>query len=380
MNEKTRAEEESILRRTVRDLAERQLAPRAAELDRTEAFPWDNVRAISELGLFGLTLDPEFGGAGGTALALAIATEELSRGCAATGTVYAAHALCASYISRFGTEDQKSRWLGDLAEGKRIGAFALTEPGAGSDAAAITTTVSNTEDGFSLSGTKCFITNAAEAWVFVVMATRDRTLGHAGIETFIVEGNTPGLSITPQHGKLGIRASSTSEVVLSDVRVPTCNRIGGEGEGFSMTMRVLDVSRIAIAAQAVGIAQAALDASVTYARQRHTFGRPIADRQAVRWMIADSATQVEAARLLTYRAAGLLDAGEPFEKEASMAKLAASRAAVECADRAVQIHGGVGYFAPTTVERLYRDAKITEIYEGTSEIQRTLISRRILDR
>ena len=379
MTDGARAEEEAILQRTVRDLADRELAPRAAELDRTEAFPWENVRAIADLGLFGLTLDPEFGGAGGTARQLAIATEELSRGCAATGTVYAAHlSLCASYIDRFGTRDQRRRFIPDLAAGRRIGAFALTEPGAGSDAAAIRTAVSDSGDGFAISGTKAFITNAAEAGVFVVMATRDPSAGHRGIESFIVEAGRPGLSVMPQHGKLGIRASSTCEVNFDGVRVPASDRIGGPGEGFAVTMRVLDSSRVSIAAQAVGIAQAALEASVAYARERRTFGRPIAEHQAVRWMIADSATQVEAARRLTYRAASLLDAGEPFEKEASMAKLYASRAAVECADRAVQIHGGAGYFAPTAAERLYRDAKITEIYEGTSEIQRTLIARRIL--
>ncbi len=363
----------------MRDLADRELAPRAAEADRTESFPWENVRAIADLGLFGLSLDPEFGGAGGTARQLAVATEELSRGCAATGTVYAAHlSLCAAYINRFGTGGQKRGLLPDLAAGRRIGAFALTEPGAGSDAAAIRTAVADRPGGFALSGTKAFITNAAEAGVFVVMATRDPSAGHRAIETFVVESQSPGLTVTPQHGKLGIRASSTCEVTFDDVPVPASGRIGGAGEGFSMTMRVLDASRVSIAAQAVGIAQAALEASVSYARERRTFGRPIADRQAVRWMIADSATQVEAARRLTYRAADLLDAGEPFEKEASMAKLYASRAAVECADRAVQIHGGVGYFAPTAAERLYRDAKITEIYEGTSEIQRTLIARRLL--
>lgn len=373
-------EEEVILRKTVQDLADRELAPRAAEYDRQEKFPWENIRAISDLGLFGLTIDPEYGGSGGTARQLAIVTEELSRGCAATGTIYSAHlSLCARYVDSFGTREQKARYLRQLATGSRIGAFALTEPDAGSDAAAITTKVVDSEDGFLITGTKGFITNAAEAHTFVLMATRDPSRGSKGMETFLVERDLPGVSITPQHGKLGIRASSTCEVRLQDVPLPAGNRIGGAGEGFGMTMQVLDSSRVAIAAQAVGIAQAALEAAVSYARGRSTFGRPLSDRQAIRWMIADSATQVEAARQLTYRAAYLQDAGQPFAAQASMAKLFASRAAVECADRALQIHGGAGYFAPTTVERLYRDAKITEIYEGTSEIQRLLIARRLLE-
>jgi butyryl-CoA dehydrogenase len=372
-------EEEVILRDTVRLLADRELAPRAAEYDRGERFPAENVAAMSALGLFGLTIDPEFGGSGGTTRQLAIVSEELSRGCAATGTVYGAHlSLCTRYIDRFGNADQRARYVPQLATGKHIGAFALTEADAGSDAAAIKTLVRDSGDGYSITGTKQFITNGAEAHTFVVMATRDPALGAKGIETFIVERDYPGITVTDQHGKMGIRASSTCDVRFEDVQVPPENRIGGPGEGFGMTMQVLDAGRVVIAAQGVGIAEAALEASISYAKERKTFGRPIADRQAIRWMIADSATQVEAARQLTYRAADLQDAGEPFATMASMAKLFSSRAAVECADRAVQIHGGAGYFAPTTVERLYRDAKITEIYEGTSEIQRMVIARRVL--
>ena len=377
-------EEEALLRSTVRDLADRELAPRASEYDRDEKFPAENFAAISALGLFGLTIDPEFGGSGGTTRQLAIVSEELSRACAATGTIYGAHlSLCTRYIDRFGSPEQRAKYVPSLATGRAIGAFALTEAEAGSDAAAIKTLVRDSGvrdsgDGFVLTGTKQFITNAAEAQTFVVMATRDASLGPKGIETFIVERDYPGLSITPQHGKMGIRASSTCDVRFEDVPVPAGNRIGGPGEGFAMTMQVLDAGRVVIAAQGVGIAQAALEASISYAKGRKTFGRPIADRQAVRWMISDSATQVEAARQLTLRAASLQDAGEPFATMASMAKLFSSRAAVECADRAVQIHGGTGYFAPTTVERLYRDAKITEIYEGTSEIQRLVIARSLL--
>ncbi len=377
-------EEETILRDTVRDLADRELAPRAAEYDRDESYPAENVAAIAALGLFGLTIDPEFGGSGGTTRQLAIVSEELSRGCAATGTIYGAHlSLCTRYIDRFGSGEQRAKYVPGLASGNQIGAFALTEAEAGSDAAAIKTLVRDSGvrdsgDGFSITGTKMFITNGEQASTFVVMATRDPALGAKAIETFIVERDYLGVTVTPQHGKMGIRASSTCDVRFDDVLVPRGNRIGGPGEGFAMTMQVLDAGRVVIAAQGVGIAQAALEASISYAKERKTFGKPIADRQAIRWMIADSATQVEAARQLTYRAASLQDSGEPFATMASMAKLFASRAAVECADRAVQIHGGAGYFAPTTVERLYRDAKITEIYEGTSEIQRLVIARRLL--
>jgi alkylation response protein AidB-like acyl-CoA dehydrogenase len=372
-------EQEAILRDTVRDLADRELAPRAAGYDRDERYPAENVSAIAALGLFGLTIEPEFGGSGGTTRQLAIVSEELSRGCAATGTIYGAHlSLCTRYIDRFGSGEQRAKYVPGLASGNQIGAFALTEAEAGSDAAAIKTIVRDDGDGFSITGTKMFITNGEQAATFVVMATRNPALGAKGIETFIVERDFPGITVTPQHGKMGIRASSTCDIRFEDVAVPSANRIGGPGEGFGMTMQVLDAGRVVIAAQGVGIAQAALEASISYAKERKTFGRPIADRQAVRWMIADSATQVEAARQLTYRAASLQDSGEPFATTASMAKLFSSRAAVECADRAVQIHGGAGYFAPTTVERLYRDAKITEIYEGTSEIQRLVIARRLL--
>ena len=293
--------------------------------------------------------------------------------------MYVAHqSLAAQFINMHGTAEHKNRYLPGMTAGRTIGAFALTEPGAGSDAAGIRTTATRDGDDYVLNGSKVFITNATEAGVLIVLASLDLSLGSRGFVALIVDGDTPGMTINPMHGKMGIRASSTCEVFFDDCRVPVTNRMSEENEGFKATMEVLNASRIGIAAQAVGVAQAAFEQAVEYAKQRKVFGKTISEMQGIQWMIADMATEVEAARLLVMQAATLLDAGRPFVKEASMAKLFASRVAVETADKAVQIHGGVGYFSPSTVERLYRDAKITEIYEGTSEIQRTIISRNVL--
>ena len=381
MSELLLAEDELQLKRTVRDFADRELAPRAAGHDESGEFPWENLHGLAALGLFGLTLDEEYGGSGGTTRLLAVAVEEIARGCAATSVAYIAHlSLCAQFIHTFGTEGQKQQFVPPLAKGQAIGAFALTEPGSGSDAGAMRTTAVKTDGHYVLDGNKTFITNAVEASTFVVMATRDRSLGTRGVEALVVEGGSAGLSITPQHGKMGVRASSTAEVVFQDCAVPEENRLGDEGNGFRQAMEVLSSSRISIAAQCVGIAQAAYEAAVSYAKQREAFGQRIADFQAIQWMIVDMATNIDAARLLVMRAATLRDRGLPFVTEASMAKLFASRVAVESADKALQVHGGTGYFAPTPVERYYRDAKVTEIYEGSSEIQRLIIARNILQR
>ena len=372
-------EEEQLLRTTVRDFADSVLAPRASAYDQSGDFPADNIEGLAELGLFGLGIDEGYGGSGGTARQGAIVAEELARGCTATSTVYVAHqSLAAQFINMYGTEAHKNRYLPDMTAGRTIGAFALTEPGAGSDAAGIRTTATRDGDDYVLNGSKVFITNATEAGVLIVLASLDLSLGSRGFVALIVDGDTPGMTINPMHGKMGIRASSTCEVFFDDCRVPVTNRMSEENEGFKATMEVLNASRIGIAAQAVGVAQAAFEQAVEYAKQRKVFGKTISEMQGIQWMIADMATEVEAARLLVMQAATLLDTGRPFVKEASMAKLFASRVAVETADKAVQIHGGVGYFSPSTVERLYRDAKITEIYEGTSEIQRTIISRNVL--
>ena len=373
------SEDELLLKSTVREFADKELAPRAAAYDESGEFPWHNVRGLAALGLFGLTIGEEYGGSGGTMRQVAVACEEIARGCGATSVIYIAHlSLCAQFISMFGTGAQKQRFIPPLARAESIGAFALTEPGSGSDAAAMRTTATRSDGHYVLNGTKLFTTNAVEADIFVVLATHDVSLRTRGIDALVVTRDTEGFTINPQHGKMGMRASSTAELVFEDCPVPEENRLGEEGEGFRQTLQVLSASRVPIAAQCVGIAQAAYEESVRYAKQREAFGQPIAGFQAIQWMIADMATNIEAARLLTHRAASLKDAGKPFATEASMAKLFASRVAVEAADKAVQIHGGTGYFAPTTVERLFRDARVTEIYEGTSEIQRLIIARDIL--
>ena len=380
MSELLLTEDELLLKSTVRDFADQVLAPRAAGYDERGEFPWDNVKELAEMGMFGLTIDEEYGGSGGTTRQLAIAAEEIARGCGSTSVVYIAHlSLCTQFILMFGTEGQKRQFVTPLARGETIGAFALTEPGAGSDAAAMRTMVTRSDGHLLLNGTKLFTTNAEEASTFVVLATRDRGLRTRGIEAIVVDRDTEGFTVIPQHGKLGMRATSTAELVFEDCPVPEENRLGGEGDGWRETMEVLNTSRISIGAQCVGIAQAAYEASVQYAKQREAFGQHLADFQGIQWSIAEMATDIEAARLLVRSAATLKDEGRPFATEASMAKLFASRVAAETANKAVQIHGGTGYFAPTPVERYFRDARVTEIYEGTSEIQRNIIARNVLD-
>ncbi len=372
-------EEELMLRNVVREFADSELAPRAAGYDESGEFPYDNFRGLAQLGILGLGIDEEYGGSGGTTRQMVVAVEEIARGCAATATILGAHlSLCAQYIAMFGTEGQKREFIPPLVSGEKVGAFALTEPGAGSDAAALITSGTRSNGGYVLNGTKTFITNAPEAATMVVMATQDRALGSRGINSFIVEVDSPGIEINPLHGKMGIRASSAAEIVFDNCAVQEENRMGGEGDGFRMTMEVLNASRMAIAAQCVGIAQAAYDAALAYVKEREAFGQKLSEFQGLQWYLVDMATKIETARLLTLKSATLKDEGRPFITEASMAKLYCSRVAVECADKAVQMHGGVGYFAPTNVERYYRDAKVTEIYEGTTEVQRLIIARNLL--
>ena len=374
-------EEELMLRNTVREFADSELAPRAAGYDESGEFPYDNFRGLAQLGILGLGIDEEYGGTGseGATRQMVVAVEEIARGCAATATILGAHlSLCTQYIDMFGTEGQKREFIPPLVSGEKVGAFALTEPGAGSDAAALTTAGTRSNGGYILNGTKTFITNAPEADTMVVMATQDRALGSRGINSFIVEADAPGIEINPLHGKMGIRASSAAEIVFDNCAVQEENRMGSEGDGFRMTMEVLNASRMAIAAQCVGIAQAAYDAALAYVKQREAFGQKLAEFQGLQWYLVEMATNIETARLLTLKSATLKDEGRPFITEASMAKLYCSRVAVECADKAVQMHGGVGYFAPTNVERYYRDAKVTEIYEGTTEVQRLIIARNLL--
>jgi len=372
-------EEELLIRNTVRDFSNTQLASMAAQLDETEEFPWDNIKGIAELGLLGLTIDEEFGGSGGTTRQLAVVAEEMARGCAATSTVFIAHlSLSTQYINMFGNKDQKSKYIPELVSGKKIGAFALTEPGAGSDAAALATTSLKTNGHFVVNGTKTYISNAPEAGVIITMVNREFGSGYKGVDVLIIDSEADGIEVNRLEGKMGIRASTVGEIVYNNCHVPYGNRMGDDGEGFRQTMEVLNASRISIAAQCVGIAQSALDVAVSYAKERSSFGKKIGMHQMIQSMIADMGTEVEAARQLVMKAATLRDANMPFVTEASMAKLFASRVAMESANKAVQIHGGAGYFAPSAAERIFRDARVLEIYEGTSEIQKLVIARNML--
>jgi butyryl-CoA dehydrogenase len=309
-----------------------------------------------------------------------IAIEELAKACASTAIILAVqNSLVCAGIEKFGNEDQKQKYLRPLARGEKMGAFALTEPGAGCDAAAQATTAVRDDDHYVINGTKHFITNGGFADVLIVLAMTDKAQKSRGISAFIVEKGFPGFSVGKEEHKMGIRASNTCELVFTDMRVPAANLMGAEGQGFRIALAVLDGGRIGVAAQAVGIAQAALDAAVKYSKERMQFGKPICEFQAIQWMLADMGTHIEAARLLTYNAALKKQAGERFSKEASMAKLFASETAVWVVDRSMQIHGGYGYMTEYPIERYYRDAKITEIYEGTSEVQRMVISRALLD-
>ena len=373
------SEDERLIRDTARELAEKEFAPKAARFDETCEFPHENVVKLSELGFMGMCVEEKWGGAGLSGLAYAIAMEEISRACASTGVIMSVqNSLVCDPIQKFGNDAQKDKYLRPLAQGEVIGAYCLTEPEAGSDAQNQRTTAIREGDHYLLNGTKNFITNGKVADVYIVYCKTDPTAGHKGISALIVDGNSDGLTRGQKENTMGIRASSTCSLFFSNVRVPAENLLGPEGKGFSIALATLDGGRIGIAAQALGIAQAALDAATKYAQERKTFGRPIAELQAIQWMLADSVTQLEGARLLTYRAARKKDSGERYSLEAAMAKLAASRAAVEVADRAVQVHGGYGYIREYPVERYYRDAKITELYEGTSEIQRLVIARNLL--
>jgi len=372
-------EDQQIFQRMVRDFATNELQPVAAQVDEEEKFPAENMRKMAELGLMGVSYPEELGGSGGDSVHMVIATEEIARACAATSTIYLATVSLAGYpIYLFGNEEQKRRFVTPLVKGHKLACFALTETGAGSDAGAIQTTATLRGDHYVLDGTKIFITNGAEADIAVVFATANKSMRHRGIIALIVEKGTPGFSVGKKERKLGVRGSSTAELVFEGCQVPVGNRLGEEGGGFKVAMGAIDASRINVAAQAVGIARAGLEASLAYAHDRQQFGRPISDFQAVQWMLADMATQVDAARLLAYRAAFLKNQGLPYLKEAAMAKLFAAETAMSVTTKAVQIHGGYGYIKDYPVERYFRDAKITEIYEGTSEMQRMTIAKQLV--
>jgi butyryl-CoA dehydrogenase len=372
-------EDQQLFQRMVRDFATNELQAVAAQVDDEEKFPAENVRKLAELGLMGVSIAEEYGGSGGDSVHMVIATEEIARACASTSTVYLASLSLACYpIYLFGTEEQKRRFVVPLAKGQKLACFALTEPGAGSDAAAIKTAAALRDDHYVLDGTKTFITNGAEADIVVVFATVNKSLRHKGIISLIVEKGTPGFSVGKKERKLGVRGSSTAELVFESCRVPVGNRLGDEGGGFKVAMGAIDASRINVAAQAVGIARAGLEASLAYARDRQQFGQAISGFQAIQWMLADMATHIDAARLLAYRAAFLKNQGLPYLKEAAMAKLFAAETAMSVTTKAVQIHGGYGYIKDYPVERYFRDAKIMEIYEGTSEMQRMTIARQLI--
>jgi len=375
----TLSETHLMIRETARKFAEDKLAPGTIERDEKEEFPAEAVRELGELGFMGMMVPEEWGGAGLDTISYALAIEEISRVDASCGVIMSVNNSLVCYgINRFGTDDQKTRYLRDLAAGKKLGAFALSEPEAGSDASNQRTSGDRNGDFYVLNGTKNWITNGSTADVVLVMAATDRSKGPKGISTFIVERGIPGFTVAKKERKLGIRSSDTVSLSFQDCRIPAANRIGAEGEGFGFAMKTLEGGRIGIASQAVGIAQACVDASVRYAKERKAFDKPIAEFQAIQFKIADMATNVEAARMLTLRAAELKDAGQPFGREAAMAKLFASKIAVQAALEAIQIHGGYGYVREYLVERYLRDAKITEIYEGTSEIQRVVIARSLL--
>jgi butyryl-CoA dehydrogenase len=372
-------EDQELIQNSVREFAEAEVRPIAAEIDKHHTFPEKTTKRMAELGFLGLTIPEEYEGSGGDTVSYSVAVEELGRVCATHSVIVSAHvSLCAAPIYKFGTEEQKKKYLPDLATGRKLGAFGLTEPGAGTDAASQKTEAVLKGDEYILNGSKVFITNGGYAETFVVFAMTDKSKGLKGITAFIVEKGFPGFSIGQVEDKLGICASSTTEIIFKDCRVPKANMLGGEGRGFGVAMQTLDGGRIGIAAQALGIAQGALEAAITYSKERVQFGKPISANQGIQWMLADMALRTEAARLMVRHAALAKDTRDRFSKEAAMAKLFASEAAMWVTTKAVQVHGGIGYTKSYPVERFMRDAKITEIYEGTSEVQRMVIAGNIL--
>lgn len=370
------SEEHEMIRKMVRDFAVKEVAPTAAERDENERFDRGIFDQMAALGLTGIPWPEQYGGIGSDFLAYCIAVEELSRVCASTGVTLSAHTSLASWpLFKFGTEEQKQKYLVPLARGEKIGAYGLTEPGSGSDAGAMVTTARREGDHYVLNGSKIFITNGGVADIYIAFALTDTKSKHHGTSAFIIEKDFPGFSTGKKEKKMGIRASTTTEIIFDNVMVPAENRLGEEGQGFKIAMMTLDGGRNGIAAQAVGIAQGALDAAVAYAKERKQFGKPIAANQGVSFKLADMATAVEAARLLTYQAAWLESNGLPYGKESAMSKLFAGDTAMKVTTEAVQIFGGYGYTKDYPVERFMRDAKITQIYEGTQEIQRLVISR-----
>ena len=372
-------EEQKLLKQTIRDFAETQIAPGAAARDEAARFPTELIPKMAELGLFGIMIPQEYGGAGLDTLSAAIIGEELARVDAAIALIVASHnSLCAAHILNFGSEMQKQKYLPSLARGEKLGAWALTEPGSGSDAAALKTRATLEGEHWVLSGEKQFITQGSTAGVYVIMTSTEPSQGKRGISAFIAESGIAGLRVGKIENKLGVRASDTVAVQIEDARVPKANLLGQLNGSFDDVLKVLQGGRVGIGAMAVGIAQGAFEESIKYARMRKQFGKPIAEFEAIQWMLADMATEIDAARLLVYRAAQLKDRGMVFVTAASEAKLYAAEAAMRATTKAIQIHGGYGYIKDYPVERYFRDAKICEIGEGTSEIQRMIIAKELL--
>jgi len=372
-------EEQQMVRELTRAFVKREVKPVASRLDREGIYPSELVKRLSEMGLMGMLVPQEFGGSGMDLLSCVVAMEEISKGWASLAVAMSVHnSLVCAPIARFGSAAQKQKYLAPLARGEWLGCYALTEPSAGSDAGSIQTRAKRTENDFVLNGNKIFITNGNRADLAIVYAVTDPARDKKGISAFIVEKNSPGFVVGKLEDKLGLRSSDTASLLFEDCRVPHENLLGVEGEGFKIALATLDGGRIGIAAQALGIAQGCLEESVAYAQQRRQFGRAIAEFEAIQWMLADMATEIDAARLLAYRAAWLAQQGRTFTKEAAMAKLFASEAANRAAYKAIQIFGGYGYTKEFAVERLFRDVRITTLYEGTSEIQRLVIARHLI--
>jgi butyryl-CoA dehydrogenase len=373
------SKEQEMIRQMAREFADKEVSPLAQDIDKTHKYPIDLAMKMGKLGLMGMMVEPAFGGAGTDTVSYTIAIEEISRACAAVAIIMSVNNSLVCYpLQKNANEAQKKKYLPDLASGKKIGAFALTEPSAGTDAGAQATIAVKKDNEYILNGTKIFITNATNADTFILFALTDKTKGAKGISAFIIEKGFPGFSIGTVEELMGIRGSGQAELVMDNCHVPAENLLGAEGAGFGMAMGTLDSGRIGVAAQAVGIAQAALDESCKYSMEREQFGKPIGKFQAIQWMVADMATEIEAARLLVRKAAQAKDTQKKFSAEAAMAKLYASEMVMRATTKAVQIHGGYGYTKDYLVERLIRDAKITEIYEGTSEVQRMVIAGGLL--
>ncbi|MBT4266529.1 MAG: acyl-CoA dehydrogenase [Deltaproteobacteria bacterium] len=372
--------EQLMIQSMVREFAKKEIAPTAMERDETKEFPGENLKKMGELGLMGMMIPPEYEGEGANTVSYVLALSEIAYACASTAVVMSVHnSIVCESIHRYGSHEQKEKYLFPLTSVEAIGAFALTEPHAGSDPVAQTTTAVRDGDSYVLNGNKCFITSGSNAGIIIVTAKTDEIKPHKGISAFIIPQGTPGLKVGHIENKMGLRASDTTDLILENCRIPVEDRLGEEGQGFKIAMTGLDCGRIGIAAQSIGVAQAAMDAAVQYAKKREQFGQKISKFQGLRWIIADMATEIEAAKQLTFSAAAMKDRGEKFTVPASIAKLYASEMVNRVTAKALQMHGGYGFIKDYTIERLYRDARVFTIYEGTSEIQRIVISNSVLN-